>query len=43
MPARRMEAWAKKAHVEWAIRDDVPVPSQEELDKLAVEDESSVR
>jgi S1-C subfamily serine protease len=43
VPLRRMQAWAKKAHVEWAIRDGVPVPSQEELEKLQVEDESVVR
>jgi hypothetical protein len=43
VPVRRMEAWAKKAHVEWAIRDEVPVPGQKELEKLPLEDESSVR
>jgi S1-C subfamily serine protease len=43
VPVRRMEAWAKKAHVEWAIRDEVSVPGQEELEKLLIEDESSVR
>jgi hypothetical protein len=43
VPVRRMEAWAKKAHVEWAIRDEVPVPGQEELGKLPIEDEPSVK
>lgn len=38
VPTRRMEEWAKRAHVEWAIRDDVPMPSHEDLEKLPVED-----
>lgn len=37
-PARRMAAWAKKAKVEWAVKDDVAPPTREELDALSVED-----
>jgi hypothetical protein len=43
VPVRRMEEWAKKAKVEWAIRDDVSLPSEEDLDKLPMEDEPSSR
>lgn len=43
VPVRRMEAWAKKAKVEWAIRDDVPLSSKEELEKQPIEDESPGR
>ncbi|MBI1914095.1 MAG: trypsin-like peptidase domain-containing protein [Planctomycetes bacterium] len=43
VPVRRMEAWAKKAKVEWAIRDNVPLPGREELEKQPVEDESPGR
>lgn len=41
VPVRRMAAWAKKAQIEWAMRDDVPVPSREELEKLPIEGEAS--
>lgn len=37
-PVRRMQDWAKKAGVEWALDDKVAVPSEEELRKLPVED-----
>ncbi len=43
VPMRRLEAWAKKAQVEWAIRDEVPVPSQGEVEKLPIEEESPGR
>lgn len=43
VPVRRMEAWAKKANVEWAIRDDVSMPSLEDLEKLTIEDEAPNR
>lgn len=41
VPVRRMAAWAKKAQIEWAIHDDVPVPSLEELEKLPIEGDAS--
>lgn len=37
-PIRRLQAWAKKAKVEWAIDPTVPVPSDDELAKLPIED-----
>lgn len=38
VPIRRMRAWAKSAGVEWAIDKNVPMPSEDELKKLPVED-----
>ncbi len=43
VPVRRMETWAKKTKVERSIRDDVPVPSEEELKKLPIEEDSPSR
>lgn len=37
-PVRRMSAWAKSAKVEWAMDDAVPVPGEEEMQKLPIED-----
>lgn len=37
-PVRRMSKWAKKANIEWAIDDKVKMPSEEDLQKLPVED-----
>lgn len=37
-PVRRMHDWAKRANVEWALDDNVPMPSEEDLKKLPVED-----
>lgn len=38
VPVRRMSSWAKKAGVYWALDHDAKMPSQEELDKLPIED-----
>lgn len=38
VPVRRIRAWAQAAKIEWAISLDVPVPSDEELAKIPVED-----
>ena len=38
VPVRRVVAWAEKANVMWAIDDNVPMPSAEELDRVRVED-----
>ena len=38
VPVRRMLRWAKRANVEWAINDDVPAPSELDLEHLPVED-----
>ncbi len=38
VPIRRMREWAEQADVLWAIDPSVPMPSEEELDKLPVED-----
>lgn len=38
VPVRRLRAWAKSAKVEWAIDQNVPMPSAEELKKLPIED-----
>lgn len=38
VPVRRMKAWAKKAGVYWAMDANEPMPSEDELDKLPVED-----
>lgn len=38
VPIRRLREWAVRAKVEWAINLKVPVPSEEELAKIPVED-----
>ncbi len=38
VPVRRMRTWAKQASVEWAIDDNVPMPTDEQLKKLPIED-----
>lgn len=38
VPIRRMLSWAKSAKIEWAIDINVPMPSDEDLAKLPVED-----
>ncbi len=38
IPIRRIVSWAKAAKVEWAVNDSVPVPNEEILKKLPVED-----
>jgi len=38
IPVRRMARWAKKSGVLWALDDNVPVPTEEELEALPVED-----
>lgn len=38
VPVRRMKDWAKQANVLWAMDDAVPVPSEEVLRKLPIED-----
>ncbi|MBI3336403.1 trypsin-like peptidase domain-containing protein [Candidatus Peregrinibacteria bacterium] len=42
VPVRRMSTWAKSAKVEWAMDPNVPLPSQDELKKLPVEDVGAV-
>ena len=38
VPVRRMKEWAKTMKVEWAINDNVELPSDEELKKVPLED-----
>lgn len=38
VPIRRMTKWAKQAGIEWAIDDKVKMPSEDELDRLPIED-----
>jgi hypothetical protein len=38
VPIRRMQAWSKKAKIEWAIDPSVAMPSDEDLAKLPIED-----
>lgn len=38
VPIRRMNAWAKSAKIEWAINPSVPMPVEDDLKKLSVED-----
>lgn len=38
VPIRRLHEWSKDAGVEWAVNDNVPMPTEKELDKLPVED-----
>lgn len=38
VPVRRLHKWAKRANVEWAVDDKVAMPTEEELQKLPVED-----
>lgn len=42
VPMRRMEAWAKKVGVLWAISDNVPLPADEDIRKVPVEDNSDL-
>jgi hypothetical protein len=37
-PVRRIHEWSKRAGVEWAVRDDVKMPSDDDMRKLPVED-----
>jgi S1-C subfamily serine protease len=41
VPHTRIRQWAKDAQVEWAIDRDVPMPSEDDMRKLPVEDASS--
>ncbi len=38
VPVRRMHEWAQAARIEWALDDQVPMPSAQELAALPVED-----
>lgn len=38
VPVRRMREWAKHAKVEWAIDDNIAMPSENELNHIPVED-----
>jgi hypothetical protein len=38
VPVRRMREWAKASGVEWAMDQNAPMPSDEELAKLPIED-----
>jgi len=38
VPVRRIQEWAKNAKVEWAINDNIPVPSENEMKKIPIED-----
>jgi hypothetical protein len=42
VPTRRMHEWAKKCNLQWALDYTVPVPSDDELDKVPPEDVSGV-
>ena len=37
VPVRRMQRWAKKHNVMWALDDSVPMPSFDEIDDLPIE------
>jgi hypothetical protein len=37
-PVRRIHDWSKRASIEWAVDDEVKMPSEDELKKLPVED-----
>lgn len=43
VPVRRMQAWAKKVGVEFAMDDNLPIPTDEELKKRPVDDDSAVQ
>jgi S1-C subfamily serine protease len=38
VPVRRIRDWARHAKIEWAIDDNIPVPSDQDLERLPVED-----
>lgn len=38
VPVRRLAAWAKKTHIEWAVDPSVPVPSLADIGKIKAED-----
>ena len=38
VPVRRIKEWAQKAKVEWAIDDNVKVPSETDMKKIPIED-----
>lgn len=38
VPVRRIRAWSKHAGIEWAVDDKVKMPTDEELQRLPVED-----
>jgi len=38
VPVRRMARWAEKAGVLWALNDNVPPPTEKELENLPIED-----
>ena len=38
VPVRRLVTWAKHANIEWAVNDNVAMPTEEELRKMPVED-----
>ena len=42
VPARRIKVWAKRAGVEFAINDKIPMPTDEELRKLPIEDTGTI-
>jgi hypothetical protein len=42
VPVRRIQDWAKKAKVEWALDPKLPMPSDAELAKMPVEDVGKV-
>jgi len=41
-PMRRIQSWAKKENVEWALDPSIPMPSNEELKSLPVKDKELV-
>lgn len=38
IPIRRIVRWAEKANVKWAIDESVPLPSEDEMGKIPIED-----
>ena len=38
VPIRRMHAFAKKYKLEWALDEKVPLPAQDEIDKMPIEE-----
>lgn len=41
VPIRRMHEFARKYKLEWALDNKVPLPSQEEIDKIVIEEDGT--
>lgn len=38
VPMRRIKAWTKKNHIEWAINQNIPLPTDDEIKIIQIED-----